>query len=63
MPVEIDGGSQILELLIMQMGAVIHSGSSPVVSEQQHVFLDNKQQTHTCNNHVFFWATSNQHAQ
>jgi hypothetical protein len=62
-PVEIDRGSQILESLGLQMGAVIHSGWPPAVSKQPRDLLDNKQQTHTCNNHVFFWATSNQHAQ
>ena len=63
MPVEIDGGSQILEPLSIYMGAVIHSGWPTAVSKQPCVLLDNKQQTHTCHNHVFFWATSNQHAQ
>ena len=63
MPVEIDGGYQILEPLSMQMGAVIHNGWPHAVSKQQRVLSDNKQQTHECNNHVFFWASSNQRAQ
>jgi len=63
MQVEIDGGSQIIEPLSMQMGAVIHSGWPPAVPKQPSVLLDNKQQTHTCHSHVFFWATSNHHTQ
>jgi hypothetical protein len=45
MPVEIDGGSQILEPLSIYMGAVIHSGWPTAVSKQPCVLLDNKQHT------------------
>jgi hypothetical protein len=75
-PVEIDGGSQILEPLSMQMGAVIHSAKTTMCPSgqqatathvsQSRVLLGNKQPpctviTYKYHYHVSFWTSKRQH--